>query len=155
MSKLTHVDELGNAKMVDVSEKNVTSRIAKASGFIFMNEEARRSIEERSNKKGDVLTIAQVGGIMGAKKTSDLIPLSHNITLSNANVYFESVEGGYKCISEVKCDGKTGVEMEALTAVSIALLTVYDMVKAVDKRMVIKDIHLEEKSGGKSGDFKF
>lgn len=155
MSKLTHVDELGNAKMVDVSKKNVTSRIAKASGFIFMNEEAKRSIEERSNKKGDVLTIAQVGGIMGAKKTSELIPLSHNITLSNANVYFESIDGGYKCISEVKCDEKTGVEMEALTAVSVALLTVYDMVKAVDKRMVIKDIHLEEKSGGKSGDFKF
>ncbi len=155
MSKLTHVDELGNAKMVDVSKKNVTSRIAKASGFIFMNEEAKRSIEERSNKKGDVLTIAQVGGIMGAKKTSELIPLSHNITLGNASVSFESIDGGYKCISEVKCDGKTGVEMEALTAVSVALLTVYDMVKAVDKRMVIKDIHLEEKSGGKSGDFKF
>jgi len=155
MSKLTHVDNKGNANMVDVSNKNVTSRYARASGYIFMSEEAKKTVEEHSNKKGDVLTIAQVGGIMGAKKTSDLIPLSHNIFLTNAKVFFESVDGGYKCISEVKCEGQTGVEMEALTAVAVALLTVYDMVKAVDKRMIIKDIHLEEKSGGKSGDFKF
>lgn len=155
MNKLTHIDNKGNANMVDVSNKNITSRFARASGFIFMNKEAKESIEEHLNKKGDVLTVAQVAGIMGAKKTSDLIPLSHNISLTNAKVTFESVEGGYKCISEIKCEGQTGVEMEALTAVSIALLTVYDMVKAIDKRMIIKDIHLEEKSGGKSGDFKF
>jgi cyclic pyranopterin phosphate synthase len=155
MSKLTHVDNKGNANMVDVSSKNITSRYARAVGVIIMNEEAKASVEEHTNKKGDVLTVAQVAGIMGAKKTSDLIPLSHNISLTNAKVFFESIDGGYKCISEVKCEGQTGVEMEALTAVSVALLTVYDMAKAVDKRMVIKEIHLEEKSGGKSGDFKF
>ena len=110
---------------------------------------------EKKHKKGDVLTVAQVAGIMGAKRTSDLIPMCHNIALTNAKVTFEVLDNGFIAISEVKCDGKTGVEMEALTAVSVALLTVYDMCKAVDKRMVMKDIHLVEKHGGKSGDFKF
>lgn len=155
MAKLTHVDNNGNAHMVDVSNKNITERVAVAEGYIFMNEECFQTIEEGRAKKGDVLTVAQVAGVMGAKKTSDLIPMSHNITLSNVKIEFEKIEGGYKCKSIVKCSGQTGVEMEALTSVSIALLTVYDMAKAIDKRMVIKDIHLIEKHGGKSGDFYF
>lgn len=155
MAKLTHVDNKGNAHMVDVSNKNITERVAVAEGYIFMNEECLQTIEEGRAKKGDVLTVAQVAGVMGAKKTSDLIPMSHNISLSNVKIEFEKIEGGYKCKSTVKCSGQTGVEMEALTSVSIALLTVYDMAKAIDKRMVIKDIHLIEKHGGKSGDFYF
>lgn len=155
MAKLTHVDNKGNAHMVDVSNKNITERVAVAEGYIFMNEECLQTIEEGRAKKGDVLTVAQVAGVMGAKKTSDLIPMSHNIALSNVKIEFEKVEGGYKCKSTVKCSGQTGVEMEALTSVSIALLTVYDMAKAIDKRMIIKDIHLIEKHGGKSGDFYF
>ena len=155
MAKLTHVDNKGNAHMVDVSSKNITERVAVAEGYIFMNEECLQTIEEGRAKKGDVLTVAQVAGVMGAKKTSDLIPMSHNISLSNVKVEFVKIEGGYKCKSTVKCSGQTGVEMEALTSVSIALLTVYDMAKAIDKKMVIKDIHLVEKHGGKSGDFYF
>lgn len=155
MNKFTHIDNEGNANMVDVSQKDVTSRLAIAEGYIYMSQECFEAIKERKTKKGDVLTIAQVAGIMGAKKTSDIIPLTHNIALTNAKVYFEEVENGFKCTSEIKCLGVTGVEMEALTAVSTALLTVYDMAKAIDKRMIIKDIHLVSKSGGKSGDFKY
>ena len=155
MAKLTHVDQNGNAHMVDVSNKNITERVAVAEGYIYMNEECLQTIEEGRAKKGDVLTVAQVAGVMGAKKTSDLIPMSHNITLSNVKVEFNKIDGGYKCTSTVKCSGQTGVEMEALTSVSIALLTVYDMAKAIDKKMIIKDIHLVEKHGGKSGDFYF
>ena len=155
MNKLTHIDENGNTIMVDVSNKTPTFRVAKGTGIILMSDEAKKSIKEHQNKKGDVLTVAQVAGIMGAKKTSDLIPLSHNIVLSKVNVTFEEVEGGYRCNSEVKCEGQTGVEMEALTAVNVALLTIYDMCKAIDKKMVMKDIHLVEKHGGKSGDFYF
>lgn len=155
MNKFTHIDDLGNANMVDVSSKDITSRVAMAEGYIYMANDCFKAIKERKTKKGDVLTIAQVAGIMGAKKTSDIIPLTHNIPLSNAKVYFEEVENGFRCISEVKCSGVTGVEMEALTAVSVALLTIYDMAKAIDKRMIIKDIHLISKSGGKSGDFKY
>ena len=155
MSKFTHVDKDGNAVMVDVSKKNETERLAIAEGYIFMNEMCLKMIEEGTHKKGDVLTVAQVAGVMAAKKTSDMIPLTHNINLTNVKVTFEKVEGGYKAKSEVKCKGVTGVEMEALHAVSVALLTIYDMAKAVDKKMVIKDIHLVEKHGGKSGDFYF
>ena len=155
MAKLTHVDNNGNAHMVDVSNKNITERVAVAEGYIYMNEECLQIIEEGRAKKGDVLTVAQVAGVMGAKKTSDLIPMSHNITLSNVKVEFSKIDGGYKCVSTIKCSGQTGVEMEALTSVSISLLTVYDMAKAIDKKMVIKDIHLVEKHGGKSGDFYF
>lgn len=155
MNKFTHIDNEGNANMVDVSQKDVTSRLAIAEGYIYMSKECFEAIKERKTKKGDVLTVAQVAGIMGAKKTSDIIPLTHNIALTNAKVYFEEVENGFKCTSEIKCSGVTGVEMEALTAVSTALLTVYDMAKAIDKRMIIKDIHLVSKSGGKSGDFKY
>lgn len=153
--KLTHVDERGNAHMVDVSSKDKTSRTAIAEGYIYMSKECFETIEEGKAKKGDVLTVAQVAGTMGAKKTSDIIPMAHNISLSHVKVTFEAIEFGYKCVATVKCLGETGVEMEALTAVSTALLTIYDMAKAIDKKMIIKDIHLVEKHGGKSGDFYF
>ena len=155
MAEFSHIDKNGNAVMVDVANKEVTSRTAIAEGYIYMSKECFDMVIEKKHKKGDVLTVAQVAGIMGAKRTSDLIPMCHNIALTNAKVTFEVLDNGFKAISEVKCDGKTGVEMEALTAVSVALLTIYDMCKAIDKRMVMKDIHLVEKHGGKSGDFKF
>ena len=155
MAEFSHIDKNGNAHMVDVSKKEVTDRIAVAQGTILMSDGCKQMIEEGKHKKGDVLTVAQVAGVMGAKKTSDIIPMTHNINLTNVKVEFESVDGGYLCKATVKCSGVTGVEMEALTAVSTALLTVYDMAKAVDKKMVIKDIHLIEKHGGKSGDFYF
>ena len=153
MAEFSHIDKNGNAHMVDVSNKQITNRTAEAVGYISMSQECLQMIEEGKHKKGDVLTVAQVAGVMGAKKTSDLIPMTHNINLTNVKVIFEKVEDGYKCEAIVKCEGVTGVEMEALTAVSTALLTIYDMCKAIDKRMIIKDIHLLEKHGGKSGDF--
>ena len=155
MAEFSHIDKNGNAHMVDVSSKEVTERIAKAIGYIYMSDECQKMIEEGTHKKGDVLTVAQVAGVMAAKKTSDMIPMTHNINLTNVKVTFTKVDGGYECEAIVKCSGVTGVEMEALHAVSVALLTVYDMAKAVDKRMIIKDIHLVEKHGGKSGDFYF
>ena len=155
MSKLTHIDENGNARMVDVSKKNITERVAVAEGIITMSDECLALVKEGKHKKGDVLTVATVGGIMAAKKTSELIPMSHNIPLTSVQVKFEEIKNGYKAIATVKCEGKTGVEMEALVAVNNALLTIYDMCKAVDKKMVIRDIHLVEKHGGKSGDFYF
>ncbi len=155
MNKFTHIDEKGNAKMVDVSSKNETLRIAIAEGTILMNEECFLMVKEHKHKKGDVLTVAQIASIMAAKKTSSIIPLTHNINLKSVDVSFEEATNGYKAIASVKCFDVTGVEMEALTAVSVALLTIYDMCKAIDKRMVIKDIHLVSKSGGKSGDFNF
>ena len=157
MTEFTHFDEKGNAKMVDVSEKEITKREAKATGVITMSLECFNLIKEGKHKKGDVLTVAVVAGVMAAKKTSDLIPMTHNINLTSVKVNFEELKegNGYRVFSIVNCEGKTGVEMEALTAVNIALLTVYDMCKAVDKKMVINDIHLLEKHGGKSGDFYF
>ncbi len=155
MNKFSHIDEKGNAKMVDVSNKNETLRIAVAEGTILMNEECFLMVKEHKHKKGDVLTVAQVAAIMGAKKTSSIIPLTHNINLKSVDVVFIEIENGFKAVATVKCLDVTGVEMEALTAVSVALLTIYDMCKAIDKRMVIKDIHLVSKSGGKSGDFNF
>ena len=155
MSNFNHFDESGNARMVDVSEKEITHREAIAEGTILMSEECFNLIKEGKHKKGDVLTVATVGGVLGAKKTSELIPMAHNISLTNVKITFEEVENGFKTIAIVKSDGKTGVEMEALVAVSNALLTIYDMCKAVDKKMIIKDIHLVEKHGGKSGDFYF
>ena len=155
MAEFSHIDKNGNAHMVDVSNKEKTNRTALAVGYIYMSEECLQMIEEGKHKKGDVLTVAQVAGVMAAKKTSDIIPMTHNINLTNVKITFEKINGGYKCEALVKCEGVTGVEMEALTAVSTALLTIYDMAKAVDKRMVIKDIHLVEKHGGKSGDFYF
>lgn len=155
MNKLTHIDENGNAVMVDVSNKKETERVAVATGNIIMSKECFEMVKNHKHKKGDVLTVAQVAGIMGAKRNAELIPMCHNINLTNVKVEFEEIESGYKAITTVKCLGVTGVEMEALTAASIALLTIYDMCKAVDKKMVIKDIHLVEKHGGKSGDFYF
>lgn len=156
-AELTHFDERGNARMVDVSEKSISLRRALATGRIRVSDKVLSAVLGRNIKKGDVLTVAQVAGIMGCKRTSELIPMCHLLNLSNAKLWFE-IEREEHCIyafCEVKTEGKTGVEMEALTGVSVALLTVYDMCKAVDKRMLIEDIHLVEKQGGKSGSFSF
>jgi len=154
---LTHIDSQGNAVMVDVSEKDSTSREAKAVGRITMSPECFDTIQSGAAKKGDVLGVAQVAGIMGTKRTSDLIPLCHNINLTNTKITFELNEKdcAISVLCTVRCDGKTGVEMEALTGASVALLTIYDMCKAIDKSMVIEGIHLQEKKGGKSGHFIF
>ena len=153
----THVDAAGNARMVDVSEKTVTSRTAVAEGAITMSADCFALVAEGRMKKGDVLGVAQVAGIMATKQTADLIPLCHRLNLMKSEVIFslDSAACTITARCTVKCDGKTGVEMEALTGDSAALLTVYDMCKAVDKRMVLSDIHLVEKQGGKSGDFHF
>ncbi len=156
-SEFTHIDHEGNAFMVDVSEKNITSRTAVAEGSITLCREAYELVLSGKSKKGDVLTVSQVAGIMGTKHTSDLIPMCHNLNLTNAKITFSLDDPSCKITARctVRTDGKTGVEMEALTGVSIALLTIYDMCKAVDKRMIMSDIHLLQKSGGKSGDFVF
>jgi cyclic pyranopterin phosphate synthase len=145
MEKLTHTDNKGKAVMVDVGDKEIQLRIAKASGHISLAMETIRLIEENLLKKGDVLTVSQLAGISAAKKTSDLIPLCHNIVLENVKVDATLDKTGVNIVTEVRCSGKTGVEMEALAAVSIALLTVYDMCKAVDKNMFIDNISLTEK----------
>ncbi len=145
MNKLTHVDQKGKAIMVDVGDKENQLRIARASGHILLAPETIRLIEDNLLKKGDVLAVSQIAGISAAKKTSGLIPLCHNIVLDKVSVDAKVDSTGVKIVSEVKCTGKTGVEMEALTAVSVALLTVYDMCKAVDKNMIIDNINLIEK----------
>jgi cyclic pyranopterin phosphate synthase len=153
----THLDAQGNAVMVDVSEKQPTSRTAVAVGRITMSEECFAAVRDGRAKKGDVLGVAQVAGIMATKRTSDLIPLCHVLNLTKSAVEFALLpeECAIEARCTVRCEGKTGVEMEALTGVSVALLTVYDMCKAIDKCMTITDTHLEEKHGGKSGDFYF
>ena len=153
--ELTHLDKNGNAIMVDVSEKEVTHRIATACGKIMVSQEILASIKENTNKKGDVLAVARVAGIMAAKRTSELIPLCHLLMLTKCTIDFtiNEEEKYIEAICTVKTDGKTGVEMEALTGVQIALLTIYDMCKAMNKKMVITDVHLLAKSGGKSGEF--
>ena len=155
--EFTHFDEQGNARMVDVSGKDVTHRVAVAEGVIAVSREVMEAIKGNKVKKGDVLTVAQVAGIMGTKRTPDLIPMCHPLSLTNAAVTFEVDEETckIKAVCRAVTDGKPGVEMEALTGVSTALLTVYDMCKAIDKRMVIKEIHLVSKEGGKSGTFNF
>lgn len=157
MSEFTHFDEKGNAYMVDVSDKDVTKRTATAQGTISVSREVMDAVLGKKVKKGDVLTVAQTAGIMGTKRTSDLIPMCHPLSLTNAEVRFDIDEEA--CMITAYCtavtEGKTGVEMEALTGVSTALLTIYDMCKAIDRRMVLSDIHLVEKTGGKSGDFIF
>jgi cyclic pyranopterin phosphate synthase len=145
MKQLTHTDKHGKAVMVDVGDKTPQLRIAKASGHITLASETIELINENQLKKGDVLTVAQLAGISAAKQTSSLIPLCHNIVLDNVKVDVVSDKTGVIVKSEVRCEGRTGVEMEALTAVSVALLTVYDMCKAVDKNMVIDNITLTEK----------
>lgn len=155
--EFTHFDDKGNARMVDVSDKDVTHRIAVARGTISVSREVMDAIAGHKVKKGDVLTVAQVAGIMATKRTSEWIPMCHPLSLTNAAVTFEVDEETceIQAICRAVTDGKTGVEMEALTGVSAALLTIYDMCKAIDKRMVIRDVHLVEKSGGKSGEFRF
>ncbi len=157
MSEFTHFDEKGNAYMVDVSDKDVTRRSATAQGSISVSCDVMEAVLGKKIKKGDVFTVAQVAGIMGTKRTSDLIPMCHPLSLTNAKVSFSIDEeaGVITAFCTAVTDGKTGVEMEALTGVSVALLTIYDMCKAIDKRMMISDIHLVEKTGGKSGDFRF
>ncbi|MBR3051208.1 MAG: cyclic pyranopterin monophosphate synthase MoaC [Selenomonadaceae bacterium] len=154
-SRLNHFDAAGNAVMVDVGGKSLTERTAIASGKIFVGAEVYRAIESATAKKGDVLGVARVAGIMAAKKTSDVIPLCHPLPLSHCRLEFEMLpdEGAVKAVATVKTTWATGVEMEALHAVSVALLTIYDMCKAIDKRMTLGEIHLERKSGGKSGEF--
>ncbi len=155
MSKLTHVDETGAAHMVDVSEKAVTRRVARAGGTVRMNAQTLRAILDNTVKKGDVLAAARIAGIMAAKKTAELIPLCHPLMITRAAVEFTPDEKE-NCIhveATVQVDGKTGVEMEALTAVSVACLTIYDMVKAMQRDVEITDVRLLEKTGGKSGHY--
>ena len=153
--EFTHFDENKNAVMVDVSDKDITDRVAIATGKITLCDEVMEAIKGRKIKKGDVLTVAQVAGIMGQKRTSELIPMCHNINLTGSKITFEIEGNDIVVFSKAKTAGQTGVEMEALMGVNIALLTVYDMCKAIDKRMLISDVHLVEKKGGKSGDFFF
>ncbi len=153
---LTHLDDNDRPKMVDVSNKNDTTRVAVASGMISMSQEAYDAIIENNTKKGPVLQTAVIAAIMGVKKTSDLIPMCHPLLLSGINCDIEEIPSlpGFKLYVTAKLTGQTGVEMEALTGTSIGLLTIYDMVKAIDKSMVISNVQLESKSGGKSGDFE-
>lgn len=153
----THIDPNGNAVMVDVGGKDVTSRTAVARGSIAMSEACFSMVREGRAKKGDVLAVAQVAGIMAAKRTAELIPLCHTLLLTKTalDFAFHPDRCEIEAVCTVCCDGKTGVEMEALTGVSVALLTVYDMCKAVDRAMCIRDIHLVEKLGGKSGHFRY
>ncbi len=148
--ELTHFNENGRARMVDVGDKRETKRTAVARGYIQMAEATLETIRNGGIKKGDVLSVAQVAGIIGSKKTWDLIPMCHNILIDGGDISFEMGEDRIWVEAQVKTTGKTGIEMEALTAVSIACLTIYDMCKAIDKRMVIGDIKLIRKTGGKS-----
>ena len=153
---LTHINKHKNPTMVDVSTKNITARQAVAEGRISMNEDAFDALKNNTNSKGSVIDTAIVAAIMGAKKTSSFIPMCHPLFLSKVDceATMDATNRAVIFSAKVKCEGKTGVEMEALSAVSIGLLTIYDMLKAVDKKMVISNIHLISKSGGKSGDFR-
>jgi cyclic pyranopterin phosphate synthase len=155
-NKLTHLDADGKAQMVDVSEKKESQRLATAKGSISMSEDTLQLIAEGGHKKGDVFAVARIAGIQGAKRCADLIPLCHPLALSSIKVDFEIDKSNKQVLIESTCKlvGRTGVEMEALTAVSVAALTIYDMCKAVDKHMVIGHICVQEKQGGKSGDWK-
>jgi len=153
MSRLSHTDEAGAARMVDVSAKADTARSATATGHIAMNEAARAAIADGSAAKGDVFAAARIGGIMAAKRTSEIIPLCHPLPLTGITLDLALDETGAQATATVKTSGKTGVEMEALTAVSAALLTLYDMLKAIDRHMTISDIQVIAKAGGKSGNW--
>jgi len=152
---LTHLDERDRPKMVDVSDKNATTRVAVASGLITMSQDAFDAVVNQTTKKGPVLQTAVIAAIMGTKKTSDLIPMCHPLNLSGVNCDIDELPElpGFKLTVTAKLTGQTGVEMEALTGTSIGLLTIYDMLKAIDKGMVLGPIQLETKSGGKSGDY--
>lgn len=154
--RFTHFDETGAAHMVDVGAKDSTERVAVASGRIRMQAETLAMILQGGHKKGDVLGVARIAGIMGAKRTADLVPLCHPLPLTHLSVDFESNEsaGTIQCAATAKTRGQTGVEMEALCAVQVALLTIYDMCKGVDRGMVIEQVQLEAKSGGKSGHWR-
>ncbi len=156
MNKLTHFDDSGQAHMVNVGDKPNTHRIAVASGKITMLPETFRMVQEGTHKKGDVLGIARIAGIQGSKRTSDLIPLCHPLALTHVSLEFQTnpEDSSITCQVRAETTGPTGVEMEALTAVQVALLTIYDMCKAVDRGMVMGDVKLLEKSGGKSGEWK-
>jgi len=153
---LTHLDNDGAARMVDVSDKSITTRVAIAQGLICMSSETFKTIIQEKAKKGNVLETARIAGIMAAKKTSELIPLCHPLPLSQVQIDFfpQTATNSFLIQSMVKTDAKTGVEMEALTSVSVAGLTIYDMCKAVEKGMVISDVRLVKKTGGKSGDWQ-
>ena len=156
MTKLSHLDKTGAARMVDVSDKAVTERTARAEGFVAMQPATLALIESGEARKGDVLAAARIAGIMAAKKTHELIPLCHPLALTKAGVEFELSRApvGVRVVAEVKVSGQTGVEMEALTAVAVACLTLYDMLKSADRAMAIEGIRLVEKSGGRSGTYR-
>jgi len=154
MSKLTHLDDKGAARMVDVGGKPETARSATATGKIRMSAETLAAVRDGSGPKGDVLAAARIAGIMAAKKTGELIPLCHPLALDAVTVDFAFEAGGVRATARASLTGRTGVEMEALTATSVALLTIYDMAKALDKGMVVEEVRLLEKTGGKSGDWR-
>ncbi len=154
MSELTHLDSQGRARMVDVGGKPETQRVASALGRIRMNAATLAALRDGTAPKGDVLAVARIAGIMAAKRTAELIPLCHPLALDAVSIEFAFVEDGVEARATASLTGRTGVEMEALTAVSVALLTVYDMAKAIDKGMVIDGVRLIEKRGGKSGDWR-
>jgi cyclic pyranopterin phosphate synthase len=154
VSKLTHIDDQGRARMVDVSDKPSTERVAVAKGRIVMKPETLQLALSGTGKKGEVRAVAEIAGVMAAKRTSDLIPMCHPLAISSVKVEVEPVADGLEVTARVKTTGPTGVEMEALTAASVALLTLYDMLKAADKAMTIEAVRLVEKSGGASGDFR-
>lgn len=154
MTKLTHLDERGSARMVDVSGKDVTTRIAIARGFIYMQPTTVELVFDGGLDKGEALGCARIAGVMAAKKTDELIPLCHGLPLDQVTVDFTAGDGVIGIEAMARCSAKTGVEMEALTAVNIAALTLYDMAKGVDKSMHIGDVHLFRKRGGRSGDFE-
>lgn len=153
MSDLTHIDEAGKARMVDVSGKDVTKRVATAQAVVTMRPETLEKIRQNTLAKGDALGVARVAGVLAAKRTDELIPLCHSLPLSDVSVDFEFGETALTIRTSATTLAQTGVEMEALTAATVAALTVYDMAKAVDKRMTIEGVHLVSKTGGKSGDF--
>jgi cyclic pyranopterin phosphate synthase len=154
MSELTHLDDQGRARMVDIAGKPPTRRSAVARGIITMVPAALSAIRDGAAPKGDVLAAARIAGIMAAKKTSELIPLCHPLPLDSVTLEFEFLEDGVEAAATVALEGRTGVEMEAMTAASIALLTIYDMAKGLDKAMVVGPVRLIEKRGGKSGDWR-
>ncbi|AWV88945.1 cyclic pyranopterin monophosphate synthase MoaC [Bradymonas sediminis] len=156
MSEFSHIDKSGKANMVDVGAKDTTAREAIARGFISMNEETLKAVSQRRIVKGEVLQVARIAGIMGAKRTWELIPMCHAVPIDKVGVRFRAMPeaGGIAIEAVARCSAKTGVEMEALTAVSMAALTIYDMCKAMDKSMSIGAVHLAKKTGGKSGEFR-
>ena len=152
--KFSRLDNKGNARIVDISKKKKSSRYARAKATVWLSKKILTMVKKDKLKKGDVINVARIAGIMGAKQTPNLIPLCHNINLDSSDISFNFLEEELEIVSTVKSEEKTGVEMEALTAVTVSALTIYDMVKGVDKSVYIKNIYLLEKKGGKTGDYK-